>query len=104
MGTIVPVATDNVRKVECVPHQLWIVRGGRDRYLLVRGTLSTMSDDALLTSLLAAVDAAPDDVPLRLHVAEQLAARGRPAEALAHCSAALQRAPGDPAALALLSG
>ena len=61
-----------------------------------------MSDDALLSSLLSAVAAAPDDVPLRLHVATQLADRGRVPEALAHCSEALQRAPGDPAALALL--
>ena len=36
-----------------------------------------MTDDALLTSLLAAVSAAPDDVPLRLHVAELLAAAQR---------------------------
>ena len=61
-----------------------------------------MSDDALLSSLLAAVAAAPDDVPLRLHVAGQLADRGRVPEALTHCSEALQRAPGDAKALALL--
>ena len=48
----------------------------------------------LLTSLLTAVDAAPDDVPLRLHVATLLAERGRPAEALQHCSQALARDPG----------
>jgi SpoVK/Ycf46/Vps4 family AAA+-type ATPase len=61
-----------------------------------------MSDDSLLNSLLAAVGAAPDDVPLRLHVAELLAGAERLPEALAHCSEALQRAPGDAAALALL--
>ena len=61
-----------------------------------------MADDPLLTSLLAAVAAAPDDVPLRLHVAELLAGRGRPAEALIHCTRALGRDPTDPAALALL--
>jgi SpoVK/Ycf46/Vps4 family AAA+-type ATPase len=60
-----------------------------------------MADDPLLTSLLAAVAAAPDDVPLRLHVAELLADRGRPAEALEHCTRALQRGP-TPEALALL--
>ncbi|WP_181779696.1 AAA family ATPase [Pseudonocardia pini] len=58
--------------------------------------------DPLLTSLLAAVEAAPADVPLRLHVAELLLARGRGPEALHHCSTALGQAPGDPAALALL--
>ncbi|MGQ0483053.1 MAG: ATP-binding protein [Pseudonocardia sp.] len=60
------------------------------------------NQDALLASLLAAVAAAPDDVPLRVHVAEQLAGRGRPAEALEHCAAALARDPGDPSATALL--
>jgi len=29
-------------------------------------------DDALITSLSAAVEAAPDDLPLRLHLAELL--------------------------------
>ncbi|GAA2549044.1 ATP-binding protein [Pseudonocardia hydrocarbonoxydans] len=61
-----------------------------------------MPDDALLGSLLAAVDASPDDVPLRLHVADLLAARDRLPEALAHCTQALSRAPGDPRAVALL--
>ena len=64
--------------------------------------LAPMADDPLLTSLLAAVAAAPDDVPLRLHVAELLAGRGRPAEALAHCTHALGRDATNPAALALL--
>ncbi|WP_328516857.1 tetratricopeptide repeat protein, partial [Pseudonocardia lacus] len=64
--------------------------------------MSTDTPDPLLTSLLAAVDAAPDDVPLRVHVAELLLARGRGAEALQHCSRALTLAPGDAAALALL--
>lgn len=58
--------------------------------------------DPLLVSLLAAVEAAPRDVPLRLHVAELLLERGRAAEALQHCSAALAVAPGDAAAVALL--
>jgi AAA+ superfamily predicted ATPase len=61
-----------------------------------------MSDDTLLTSLLTAVEAAPDDIPLRVHVAEQLATRGRMTDALRHCTEAVTRAPGDPTALALL--
>jgi SpoVK/Ycf46/Vps4 family AAA+-type ATPase len=61
-----------------------------------------MSDDVLLTSLLTAVDAAPDDVPLRLHVAALLADHGRPGDALQHCSHALSRDPGNTDALALL--
>jgi ATP-dependent 26S proteasome regulatory subunit len=61
-----------------------------------------MSDDVLLTSLLTAVEAAPDDVPLRRHVAGLLADRGRAAEALQHCSQVLAREPADPEALTLL--
>jgi SpoVK/Ycf46/Vps4 family AAA+-type ATPase len=61
-----------------------------------------VTDDALLASLLAAVEARPDDVPLRLHLAQLLLQRGRPAESLAHCSAVLQREPANGAALALL--
>ncbi|MHA6785870.1 AAA family ATPase [Pseudonocardia saturnea] len=61
-----------------------------------------MSDDALLASLLAAVDATPDDVPLRLHVADLLASRDRLPEALTHCTQALSRAPSDPQAVAML--
>ena len=61
-----------------------------------------MTDDALLTSLLAAVSAAPDDVPLRLHVAELLAAAQRVPEALPHVTHALTVQPGDTAAIALL--
>jgi hypothetical protein len=64
--------------------------------------MSAHPSDALLASLLAAVEAAPDDVPLRLHVAELLLGRGRGAEALQHCSRALAKAPADPAAVALL--
>jgi SpoVK/Ycf46/Vps4 family AAA+-type ATPase len=61
-----------------------------------------MTDDALLTSLLAAVSATPDDVPLRLHVAELLAAAQRVPEALPHVTHALTVQPGDTAAIALL--
>jgi SpoVK/Ycf46/Vps4 family AAA+-type ATPase len=61
-----------------------------------------MTDDTLLTSLLAAVSAAPDDVPLRLHVAELLAAAQRVPEALPHVTHALTVQPGDTAAIALL--
>jgi ATP-dependent 26S proteasome regulatory subunit len=61
-----------------------------------------MADDVLLTSLLAAVAAAPDDVPLRLHVAGLLADRGRTAEALQHCSQALVRDRDNVETIALL--
>ncbi|GAA3248641.1 ATP-binding protein [Pseudonocardia petroleophila] len=61
-----------------------------------------MPDDALLASLLAAVDATPDDVPLRLHVADLLASRDRLPDALAQVTQALSRAPGDPQAVAML--
>jgi ATP-dependent 26S proteasome regulatory subunit len=90
-GTIVPVDRDNVRKVERVPL--------KDHSSVI---LRAMPDDILLTSLLTAVDAAPEDVPLRLHVAGLLAEHGRPAEALQHCSQALARDPGNAEALTLL--
>jgi thioredoxin-like negative regulator of GroEL len=45
--------------------------------------------------LLAAVAASPDDLPLRMHVAELLTAAGRPAEALTHCTHALHADPAD---------
>lgn len=61
-----------------------------------------MTDDALLASLLAAVEARPEDVPLRLHVAGLLLQRGRPADALAHCGVVLQRDPANREAIALL--
>ncbi len=64
--------------------------------------MSADTPDPLLASLLAAVEAAPDDLPLRLHVAGLLLERGRAAEALLHCSRALTTAPGDAAALDLL--
>lgn len=60
-------------------------------------------DDALLASLIAAVAANPDDVPLRLHVAEMLIAAGRAEEAVPHVAAALARRPADPKARALMS-
>jgi SpoVK/Ycf46/Vps4 family AAA+-type ATPase len=61
-----------------------------------------VTDDALLTSLLAAVDANPADVALRLHVAELLAGRDRLPEALAQCTQALATEPAHPGAVALL--
>src|SRR3954462_3007600 len=64
--------------------------------------MSPHPSDPLLASLLAAVEAAPDDVPLRLHVAELLLGCGRGAGPLQHCSPALAVAPGAPAAIALL--
>ncbi|WP_256103372.1 26S protease regulatory subunit [Streptomyces sp. ODS05-4] len=63
-----------------------------------------MSDDSpLIRSLRAAVAAAPGDVPLRLHLAELLLAAGRGDEAVAEAAAALQHAPGDADARALMT-
>jgi uncharacterized protein (TIGR02996 family) len=59
-------------------------------------------EDPLVSSLLAAVAAAPDDVTLRLHVAGVLLERGRAAEALEHCSMVLRTAPTHAEALGLL--
>ncbi|MFF9910455.1 AAA family ATPase [Streptomyces sp. NPDC013457] len=62
-----------------------------------------MSDESpLIRSLRAAVAAAPEDVPLRLHFAELLLTEGRGDEAVTEAAVALQRAPGDEAARALM--
>ncbi|MFC9397314.1 ATP-binding protein [Streptomyces sp. NPDC057027] len=62
-----------------------------------------MADESpLIRSLRAAVAAAPGDVPLRLHFAELLLSEGRNDEAVAEAAAALQHAPGDTDARALM--
>ncbi|MFC2573252.1 MAG: AAA family ATPase, partial [Actinomyces oris] len=59
--------------------------------------------DPLIASLTRAVEAAPDDVRLRTHLAELLIGIGRGAEAVTHCAIALQHAPTDDAARALMA-
>ena len=59
--------------------------------------------DALITSLIAAVAARPDDVDLRLHVAELLLAAGRMDEALHHAGTALAQEPQSAAARQLIA-
>ena len=59
--------------------------------------------DPLIASLTRAVEAAPDDVRLRTHLAELLIQTGRGAEAVTHCAIALQYAPTDDAARALMT-
>ncbi|BCJ31391.1 ATP-binding protein [Actinocatenispora sera] len=54
-----------------------------------------MTDPDLLASLAAAVQARPDDLPLRLHLAELLLAADRPDDALTQLSAALAQDPAD---------
>ena len=61
-----------------------------------------MADDAVIRELAAAVERTPDAVDLRLHLAELLAANGRYAEALSHCSAVLTQDSANAKALALL--
>ncbi len=56
----------------------------------------------VLDSLRKAVDAMPDDVPLRLHLATLLLAAGQPDEAIRQLGAVLQRDPGNAQALSLL--
>lgn len=61
-----------------------------------------MSDD-LVASLIAAVERAPDDLPLRLHLAQLLIGVGRHPEAVAHCAAVLQQSPGNETARSLMT-
>jgi AAA+ superfamily predicted ATPase len=62
------------------------------------------TDPTLLASLRKAVDAAPDDVPLRLHLATLLLEAGRRDEGIREVGAILQRDPANAAALGLITG
>src|SRR3954471_6511487 len=59
--------------------------------------------EPLIASLLAALEARPDDVPLRLHLATLLADSDSPQNALPHITLLLNRDPDDQAALDLLA-
>src|SRR5436190_532177 len=59
--------------------------------------------EPLIASLQAALQVRPDDIPLRLHLAELLLANGNSAEAISHAAQALQRDPANAAAQALMS-
>ncbi|CQD09015.1 ATPase [Mycobacterium lentiflavum] len=61
-----------------------------------------MGEDPVIRELSAAVERSPDVVELRLHLAGLLADRGRHAEALGHCSAALRQDAGNAHALSLV--
>ncbi len=52
-----------------------------------------MADDDLIASLLSAIEAAPDDLPLRAHAARLLADAGRFDEVIEHASFVLARDP-----------
>jgi len=59
-------------------------------------------DPTVIDSLRKAVEAMPDDVPLRLHLARLLLDAGQRDEAVRHLGAVLQREPGNADALSLL--
>ena len=59
-------------------------------------------NDPLIASLMRAVDAAPEEHELRLHLAQQLHQANRAAEALTHINIVVQKDPGNTAALQLL--
>jgi AAA ATPase central domain protein len=70
---------------------------------IVRASLYDCSmPNPLIDSLLQVLSDRPDDVPLRLHVAELLIADGRGSEAVQHCAVALQQDPSNQQAHALL--
>jgi SpoVK/Ycf46/Vps4 family AAA+-type ATPase len=70
--------------------------GGDDRWFV--------SSKALLASLRVAVDAAPQDVALRLHLAQLLVAEGDRGEAVRHAAVVLQQDPENQLATGLISG
>lgn len=51
--------------------------------------------DALIASMRRAVEAAPDDVALRLHLAELLVGAGKGDDAITHLGVVLAAAPGN---------
>jgi SpoVK/Ycf46/Vps4 family AAA+-type ATPase len=62
-----------------------------------------VSSETLLTSMRKAVEAAPDDVDLRLHLAQLLADSDHRDEAVQQAAAVLQRDPTNAAAMALIT-
>jgi SpoVK/Ycf46/Vps4 family AAA+-type ATPase len=62
-----------------------------------------MSDSPLIDSLGAAVAARPDDLTLRLHLAEMLVQAGRSGEAIAHAAQALAAEPGNATAQRIMT-
>jgi SpoVK/Ycf46/Vps4 family AAA+-type ATPase len=62
-----------------------------------------MEPEPLLDSLRNAVNAMPDDVPLRLHLATMLLRAGQRDEAVRHLGAVLQRDPGNAEAMSMLT-
>jgi AAA+ superfamily predicted ATPase len=74
----------------------------QDRWRLGRWAGVGDVSEPLIASLLAAVSAQPDDVALRLHTAQLLAAAGRAPEAVQQAAALLQRDPTNQAALELI--
>ena len=62
-----------------------------------------MEPEPLLDSLRNAVNAMPDDVPLRLHLATMLLRTGQRDEAVRHLGAVLQRDPGNAEAMRMLT-
>lgn len=61
-----------------------------------------MSEDPVIRELSAAVERSPEAVELRVHLAGMLADKGRYAEALGQCSAALAKDAGNEKAVSLL--
>ena len=63
-----------------------------------------MVSEPVLASLRLAVDAAPDDVVIRLHLAQMLGSAGHRNEAVSHAAAVLQLDPTNLEAIELISG
>jgi SpoVK/Ycf46/Vps4 family AAA+-type ATPase len=63
-----------------------------------------VSSEQLLRSIASALEATPDDVPLRLHYAQLLASDGQRTEAIRQAAVVLQREPDNAEAMLLLTG
>ncbi len=67
------------------------------------GILPRVTNSPLIDSLIAAVSASPDDLPLRLHLAELLLTADRRPEAITHAAQVLVRDPANTTAQALMA-
>ena len=63
-----------------------------------------MTSDPVIASLRAAVELTPDDVFLRLHLAELLVQSGQPDEAVRQAAEVLRRDPTNVAAIGIIAG
>src|ERR1700749_1124317 len=92
------------RRKRCWPVRAHLRTGDRSvEWSLPTPRNGRMEPEPLLDSLRNAVNAMPEDVPLRLHLATMLLRAGQRDEAVRHLGAVLQRDPGNAEAMRMLT-